>query len=615
MQWYWSCFELRRLTVRNTVTGEFRNMASTQRSFLVSTLLLALCAGSLEAANPTDSEWNWPYASNSVWNMPIHRDAQYLFIGDDFYHHNKYVDDVFMARVPADAPCRSVRKNDGGPWRNKCYDSGVHPKLPSEIPFPDMTVGCGSANNTFCFAMPDGRWLMGNSMGRRDPTGPLFFRRWTEFLQMNIRGDGLDGRGHGASRLTALGGTLRRAELIGPEPIRHALKVTPWVKEYCYPSSHRWPAKSSDRYSAQYRGTRPELQVGALLALHRNADLDTLGFETEVVRKLALAAQHYGIYVVEDSSDWGKNTGAWGWVMEHGVQEETEEYYGIKLRGSGSNSPYFRDIDRLTKNLYIVNNNTADSIGGGPNSETTYPEHRLQPLLPPCGTPDRNSQRHLVQSGPQSSSAWRFGSYPDSHTNSWEAFRTGKCPSLDQAHHAAFQKMETEGCELGLVAGDMMSMDLFEDWCVSPEVRDSYDSDAEFVADAARTMYGCYLQQILRYRFKPILCLGDHEIANDNWEPGGRKAKAIPFLKKAFFDNCLHNADGKPGYTGSIGDIPQRPIGTGYAGTSYAFIHKNVMFVTVDAFQFEGADENLGRGGAATGNVTGAHLKWLDQVR
>lgn len=30
--------------------------------------------------------------------MPIHITAEYYFIGQDLYHHNKYVDDVFMAR-------------------------------------------------------------------------------------------------------------------------------------------------------------------------------------------------------------------------------------------------------------------------------------------------------------------------------------------------------------------------------------------------------------------------------------------------------------------------------------------------------------------------------------
>ena len=178
-----------------------------------------------------------------------------------------------------------------------------------------------------------------------------------------------------------------------------------------------------------------------------------------------------------------------------------------------------------------------------------------------------------------SAMAWKFGSYPDSHSSGWQAGRGTGCRSLDENTSAAFTKIMTEGCELGLVAGDMMSSDIFDDRFISPAIRDSYPSDELFVADVFKKIYKCYLDRIPPFGFKPVLCVGDHELANNSWAPGSRKAKAVPYMKKAFFDNLLHDSNGNSLYDGKIGTVNQRPIGTSYAGTSYAFIHKNVMFV------------------------------------
>ncbi len=361
-------------------------------TFLLPLLFFFLSAFILSAQSPTDSEWKWPFSSTSIWNMPLHNDAEYYFIGNDFYHHNKYVDDVFMARISASDPYRNVRKNDCGPWGDKCRDCGTHPYLPARMQFPDMEIGCGSANNTFAFVMPNGKWLLSQAMGRASATSDLRFRSWTGTKDIDICGDGLDRGGHGATELSSLGGTIRLGELVADADIQHALKVTAWALEYCYPSSHRWPAFRSDGYSNEYRGKRRQLKIGALLALRKDKTIDELGFETEVGRKLAKAMQTYGAYFVEDSYDWGQGAGAWGWVMEYGVQEETEQFYNIQMRGAGNNTAYFRDIDRITQNLCVINNNGPSTIGGGPNGDVDHPQHRLAPLLPDCGTKDRNFQ-------------------------------------------------------------------------------------------------------------------------------------------------------------------------------------------------------------------------------
>lgn len=369
-----------------------RHSQSTLLWILFSSILFSNCQKSDDPINIPDPDeeiretlWNQPYSSRSIWNMPIHKNAEYQFIGDDFYHHNKYVDDVYITYVSPDDPLVRLRENDCGTWEEKCEDCGPHPVLPDQIRFPNMNIGCGSANNTFAFAFPDDAYMFSQAMGRKNETGTLYFRPWTKLEKgVDLCGAGLEEGGHGATGLSALGGTIRKGELIGDKNIDHVLKVTAWAIEYCFPSNHRWPAKTSDGYSERYRGNRENLKIGALLALHKDMDVDAMGFETEVGKKLALAARDYGIYFVEDSYDWGEGQGAWGWVLEYGVQEETERSYGINMRGSGSDTPYFRDIDRITRNLYVVNNNGPGMIGGGDSQEVDYPAHRLRPLKADC---------------------------------------------------------------------------------------------------------------------------------------------------------------------------------------------------------------------------------------
>ena len=72
-------------------------------------------------------------------------------------------------------------------------------------------------------------------------------------------------------------------------------------------------------------------------------------------------------------------------------------------------------------------------------------------------------------------------------------------------------------------------------------------------------------------------------------------------------------------YTEPIGNATSRPIGTPYVNTSYAFIHKDALFVTVDAFHDTGAnyfetEKGEGGNGVITCNVVGDHLSWFEDV-
>ena len=72
-------------------------------------------------------------------------------------------------------------------------------------------------------------------------------------------------------------------------------------------------------------------------------------------------------------------------------------------------------------------------------------------------------------------------------------------------------------------------------------------------------------------------------------------------------------------YTDPIGSAPSRPLGTIYKETSFAYVHKNAIFITMDVYHV--LEENyfsreLGEGGegVVTGTVAGDHLEWFENV-
>lgn len=107
-------------------------------------------------------------------------------------------------------------------------------------------------------------------------------------------------------------------------------------------------------------------------------------------------------------------------------------------------------------------------------------------------------------------------------------------------------------------------------------------------------------------------------IGGDGWRAGSSKVIGQPIFRQAF-SRELNEIDNTPIYDDPIGDAASRPLGTKYENTSYAHIHKNVLFVTVDAFHDTGSNyykRKLSRGGhgVITCTVVGEHLIWFENV-
>jgi len=122
-----------------------------------------------------------------------------------------------------------------------------------------------------------------------------------------------------------------------------------------------------------------------------------------------------------------------------------------------------------------------------------------------------------------------------------------------------------------------------------------------------------------------LATVGDHEIGgNEGFVISGGKSKlsTVPAYRKAFADGYNRYADGWYRYNKPIGNVSPRPVGTTFEGTSFAYRHKNALFVTVDAFKLVGdGDSNyidrtkgFGGEGAITCDVSGDHLDWFESV-
>lgn len=128
------------------------------------------------------------------------------------------------------------------------------------------------------------------------------------------------------------------------------------------------------------------------------------------------------------------------------------------------------------------------------------------------------------------------------------------------------------------------------------------------VEAAAAHYYPIWLRRFTDYGITNVIpCIGDHELGDNNWSPGGDRARLVPDYKRVFVEELL-TENGQHRFT-------MRPFGTPYEDTTYAFVHQNVLFVTVDEFRMDDPSTRLDdRTGAVLATVDNVQLAWLDSI-
>jgi hypothetical protein len=354
------------------------------RSVVKSCSYSSVSAGTapLAPTQPSSSSRNplkQPFASNSIWNMPIGSNASYLPAnlspnpGNNIYAKMPGIDDEKIILKPT-APLVNINQSNAG-WtgKDRCVATGG---LLLQVPMPtNYVVPNTNKNSSATFLLSDGRTIVQTQPLARCSAGAAG-TAMVKFANVDLYGAGITGA-HGGSGLSAIGGSIRLGELrpgssTGP---RHALKVNVYAKEALFKcttraSCYRWPAVTSDSYAVGWYGTakgnfNTAMKMGALLAIPVTTSIASLGLETEPAKQLAWTLQNYGAYIVddtyaagfdlnvEDGPDGSKRSefkADWGFDMEQKVQ---------------GNTPWMRDVQRIVKSLFVVNNNGATMVGGG----------------------------------------------------------------------------------------------------------------------------------------------------------------------------------------------------------------------------------------------------------
>ena len=311
--------------------------------------------------------------------MPIGSDAQYVpadlpaVPGNDSWAPMPYSDDEIIILRP-DAPSTPVYYSSAG-WSgaSRCNSTGSEML---SVPVPtDFVIGKNSNTNGAAVALQsDGRTLIHMQPFARCNAGGAA-TSYVTWKGVDLFGDGAAGA-HGGSGLSVLGGSIRVGEMRpndqGP---RHALKINLYARQSLYRCSNyrdcfRWPATNADSYAVGFYGSsgnnsNDAMKMGALLAIPGSRDIASLNLESEPGRQLAWTLQNYGAYVVEDT--FGP---AFGIAIENGpdgslAAQFKADYDMAFEQRANSNTPWSRDVQKLSQALYVVNNNSPTSIGGG----------------------------------------------------------------------------------------------------------------------------------------------------------------------------------------------------------------------------------------------------------
>lgn len=304
----------------------------------------------------------WPFASNSIWNMPIGSAAVYVGANIAPASQRSVATDQDVIVMMPSAPMTAIQYNSAG-WSGASRCSGAQTLASAPIP-PSLVVPGAGANFAFAVLMPDGQTVVqGQPMARCVAGGPATTKSIAP--SANLYTDGIRGA-HGGSGLSSLGGTIRLGELVpGAPPIRHVLKVDLDGSANYWPIGFRWPAVKEDGYGPQrYGGAVPALKMGALLALPASLNLASLNLQTGPGRMIAWTLQNYGAYVVDDAARSvyaiATETGPTG-----SVATQFQSAWGFPFVTGVNDTPWARDIATIFAHLVVVDNNSPTTVGGG----------------------------------------------------------------------------------------------------------------------------------------------------------------------------------------------------------------------------------------------------------
>ena len=353
----------------------------------------------------TRNALQWPFASSSIWNMPIGTGAVYVASGLHFtttpnsteYWYDMPQSDHERIVLAPSAPLTDVYiSNVGWSGGDRCVQQGA---LFFQAPLPaGYVVPNSTDNNGAAILLADGLTVVQTQpftkcSGYTYATTmqvPWSLAIWEYNIQT---GDGRLGA-HGGSSLSTLGGTIRLGELRPGTQMRHALKINVYSAQdlgLCtgnFNACFTWPAATADGYAANSgsgygsatNNTNTAMKMGALLAIPASVNINNIGLQSVPGKMLAWTLQNYGAYIVDSRGgpgfDFSIEDGAAG-----SKADEFQADYGYPFDGrlgyetlGTAQAQWVSDIRLIIDYLRVVSNNSPTSVGGGGTP--------LQPLAP-----------------------------------------------------------------------------------------------------------------------------------------------------------------------------------------------------------------------------------------
>jgi hypothetical protein len=335
----------------------------------------------------------WPFAQNSIWNMPIGSNATYTPANLEMPTKGMLtLDEDYIVLTP-DAPemkiywC-SVRWGEGDRCTpNQPLNLQANMPIPQSFVVSPTTWDGGKPNAGIAVLLKDKRTIWQSQPFAHCTQGGDATTGYVYADNQDLYGQGYYGS-HGGSRLSVLGGSIRNHELSPTSgPIRHAIKMNICGKKNLYYDAvnkgFRWPALAADAAAPTDYGkdrTTPavtDCRMGALMAIPEKVTIESLGLETQPAKMIAQALQDYGGYVVDDTV-WDVFAIETEWGPNGRFRDEFKKNWGFDFvvsMSQATSTQWGRDIVKIYKALNIVTNNSATSIGGGgtPRQELAPP--------------------------------------------------------------------------------------------------------------------------------------------------------------------------------------------------------------------------------------------------
>ncbi|KAA0021928.1 hypothetical protein [Antrihabitans cavernicola] len=361
------------------------------------------------AAGATRDPLQQPFASTSIWNMPIGTGAQYTPAnlpadpeGDPWAPtpNNDFSNIIFTPTAPATSVYYSSAGWDGP---SRCAKTGNQLQFTAPIP-SNYVVGTDGYNEGVATLAADKRTVNIAVAFARCTAGGYATSNDYQSPAIDLYGNGLGGVGAGGTSGNP-GGVIRLGELRpGQKGPAHALRITLDTTQDLFKCTtisacYTWPANGADgdavgKYGTFNNNTNTWMKMGTLLAIPQSVDISTLGLQTEPAKELAWTLQNYGAYVNDDAGGASfafvteRSPNGWFGDLHNELPTgppapNTTQFfqdYGFDFsQRFHDNTPWTNDVAKLMTSLSAVKNNGPTSIGGGGTP--------LQPLAPPITPP------------------------------------------------------------------------------------------------------------------------------------------------------------------------------------------------------------------------------------